>query len=97
MAIARDFRKANLDPKDRSMLEYAEKITLSPSQVGEDDVSGLRKAGWIDREILSIAALTCYRNFISRMADAVGVELASEYKNLRKDYLDTLMVGKNLI
>ncbi len=97
MAIARDFRKANLDPKDRSMLEYAEKITLSPSQVGEDDVSGLRKAGWSDREILSIAALTCYRNFISRMADAVGVELASEYKNLRKDYLDTLMAGKNLI
>jgi alkylhydroperoxidase family enzyme len=43
MAIARDFRKANLDPKDRAMLEYAEKITLSPAQVGEDDVSGLRK------------------------------------------------------
>ena len=97
MAIARDFRKANLDPKDRAMLEYAEKITLSPAQVGEDDVSALRKAGWSDQEILSIAALTSYRNFISRMADAVGVELSPEHKNLRKDYLDTLMVGKNLI
>ena len=97
MAIARDFRKANLDPKDRAMLEYAEKITLSPEQVSENDVSMLRGTGWTDEEILSIAALTSYRNFISRMADALGVELTEDYKSLRKDYVDTLMVGKKLL
>ena len=97
MTLARDFRQASLDPKDRAMLEYAEKITLNPDQVGADDVAALRGAGWNDEEILSIAALVAYRNFITRMADALGVQLTEHYRNLRKDYLDTLMVGKKLL
>jgi len=97
MTLAMDYRRADLEPRDRAMLEYAEKITLSPDQVGEKDVAALRKAGWKDDEILSIAALTAYRNFITRMADALGVQLTEEYKSLRRDYLDTLMVGKKLL
>ena len=65
-------------------------------RVSEEDVEGLRKMGWNDREVLEIAALTCYRIFISRMADALGVELTEDYHALRKDYVDSLMVGKKL-
>ena len=97
MAIARDFRDAKLDAKDQSMLEYAEKITLSPSEVDEQDVRRLKRAGWNDAEILDIAAVTSYRNFITRMADALGVQLTEDYAGLRKDYLDSLMVGKKLL
>ena len=79
------------------MLEYAEKITLYPSQASEMDVDRLRQAGWSDEEILDIAAVTSYRNFITRMADALGVELTEDYKNLRRDYLESLMVGKRLL
>ncbi|MEE8074151.1 MAG: peroxidase [Candidatus Binatia bacterium] len=79
------------------MLDYAKKITLQGDQVSEEDVEGLRKAGWNDREVLEIAALTCYRIFISRMADALGVELTDDYHTLRKDYVDSLMVGKKLL
>lgn len=79
------------------MLEYAEKITLQPSQVTEKDVERLRQVGWNDRDILDIAALTCYRNFITRMADALGVELTEDYRNLRQDYVQSLMVGKQLL
>ena len=79
------------------MLEYAEKVTLRPSEVSERDVQKLREAGWSDAEILDIAAVTSYRNFITRMADALGVELTEDYKNLRRDYLESLMVGKRLL
>ncbi|MFQ5540396.1 MAG: carboxymuconolactone decarboxylase family protein [Candidatus Binatia bacterium] len=79
------------------MLDYAEKITLQGDQVSEEDVERLRKVGWNDKEILEIAALTCYRIFISRMADALGVELTEGYHTLRKDYVDSLMVGKKLL
>lgn len=79
------------------MLEYAEKITIQPDQVGKKDIERLREAGWNDREILDIAAVSCYRNFITRMADALGVELTEDYRNLRKDYVDSLMVGKRLL
>ena len=97
MKIAHDYRSAGLDQKDLGMLEYAEKITLYPSQVSEMDVDRLRQAGWNDKEVLDIAAVTSYRNFITRMADALGVELTEDYKNLRRDYLESLMVGKRLL
>ena len=97
MRIAHDYRNAGLDEKDLAMLEYAEKVTLHGEQVDKADIEGLRKAGWSDKEILDIAAVTCYRIFISRMADALGVDLTEDYKNLRKDYVDSLMVGKRLL
>ncbi len=97
MKIAHDFRSAGLEKKDVAMLEYAEKMTLKPSEINEKDVQQLREVGWTDTEILDIAALTSYRNFITRMADALGVELTEDYKNLRKDYVESLMVGKRLL
>jgi uncharacterized protein YciW len=97
MEIAHDFRQSTLDAKDKAMLEYAEKITLTPSEVDERDVERLKKAGWNEVEILDIAALTSYRNFITRIADALGVQLPEEYAALRKDYVDSLMVGKKLL
>ena len=97
MKIAHDYTNAGLDGKDVAMLEYAEKMTLRPSEVAETDVQKLREAGWADAEILDIAALTSYRNFITRMADALGVELPEDYKNLRDDYVKSLMVGRPLL
>lgn len=97
MAIARDFRQSKLDAKDKAMLEYAEKITVNPSQVDESDVQKLKQAGWSEAEILDIAALTSYRNFITRMADSLGVQLTEDYASLRKDYVAALMVGKKLL
>lgn len=97
MAVAHDYRNAGLDKKDVAMLAYAEAITLRPSEVGEKDVQKLRETGWTDKEILDIAAVTSYRNFITRMADALGVELTEDYNNLRKDYVESLLVGKKLL
>ena len=97
MKIAHDYRSAGLERKDLAMLEYAEKMTLHPSEMTAQDVRRLREAGWSDREILDIAALTAYRNFITRVADALGVELTEGYHNLRSDYLQSLMVGKQLL
>ena len=97
MKIAHDYRDAGLERRDEAMLEYAEKMTLKPSEMSEKDVQKLRDVGWTDREILDIAAVTSYRNFITRMADALGVELTEDYRSLRKDYMESLMVGKRLL
>ena len=97
MKIAHDYRSAGLDKRDVAMLEYAEKMTLRPSELTGEDVQALRSVGWTDREILDIAAVTSYRNFITRMAYALGVELTEDHKNLSRDYLESLMVGKRLL
>ena len=97
MAIARDYRQADIDAKDKAMLAYAEKITVRQSDVSERDIAALRDVGWTEVEILDIAALTAYRNFITRIADALGVQLTEDLARLRQDYLDALMVGKKLL
>lgn len=57
------------------MLEYAEKITLAPWTITEADIEKLREAGFSEVEILEIATVSSYRNYIARVASGLGVEL----------------------
>lgn len=68
------------------MLEFSEKLTLTPNLMAEQDVEGLRAHGFADREILSIILAAAYRNYIVRVADALGVEL-----NATVDYAPELI------
>ena len=61
------------------MLEYVEKLTLTPSSMTEEDVQKLRKAGWTDRDILDICQVAAYFNYRVRMADGLGVDLDEAY------------------
>ncbi len=70
-----NFREVDVSPQDMAMLEYAEKITLDPSSITEKDVKNLRSHGFTDQEILEIATVSSYRNYIARVANALGVEL----------------------
>lgn len=57
------------------MLEFSEKLTAAPSAITEGDLTGLRHEGFSDRGILSTTLAAAYRNFITRVADGLGVEL----------------------
>ncbi|MFQ5691504.1 MAG: carboxymuconolactone decarboxylase family protein [Nitrospinota bacterium] len=73
LELKEDYRKAGVGAKDMAMLEYAEKITRNPSAVTERDIEKLRSHGWSDYEILEMACLASYRNYIARVANALGV------------------------
>lgn len=73
--LSHDWRKADLTPKLRAMLEYAAKLTRTPADVRKDDVELLREMGFDEREILDVAQVVAYFNFVNRMADGLGVEL----------------------
>ncbi len=62
------------------MLAFAEKMTVAPQTITEADVVGLRAAGFQDLDVLDITLLACYRNFINRLGDALGVELDEPFK-----------------
>ena len=73
--LKKDFREAELDEKDRAMLEYVAKLTLEPWNMVEDDVVKLRESGFSDAAILDICQVTGYFAFVNRLADGLGVEL----------------------
>jgi uncharacterized protein YciW len=60
------------------MLEYAEKLTIAPSTIVEDDIEQLRKSGWSDRDILDIAHVCAYFNFRVRIVDGLGLKLTED-------------------
>ena len=55
------------------MLTFVEKLTLTPSEMSEDDVAGLRTAGFTDRDILDIVEVAAYYAYVNRVADGLGV------------------------
>jgi uncharacterized peroxidase-related enzyme len=73
--VKSDWRRIELSEAEYAMLEYAEKLTLSPSSMSEADVQKLRDAGWSDRDILDIVHVCAYFNFRVRVVDGLGLEL----------------------
>lgn len=57
------------------MLRYAEKLTIEPWNMVEEDVVRLRGAGFTDRDILDINQVTSYYAYVNRTADGLGVGL----------------------
>ena len=67
------------------MLGYAVKLSLEPWNMGETDVQELRDAGFSNPGILDIAHVTGYYSYVNRLADGLGVDLESFWKENTKD------------
>ncbi|EFL88112.1 peroxidase-related enzyme [Ahrensia sp. R2A130] len=77
--LVMNFRAADLDPKDRAMLDFAHKLTAHASEVDEPDRQALRDAGWSDRDIWDIANVTGFFNMTNRVATATDMRPNDEY------------------
>ena len=71
--LERDYTKADLDPADRAMLDFAVKLTRTPYKHTREDVEKLRAVGFDDTGVLQITMIASFFNYINRVADALGV------------------------
>lgn len=78
--LADEWRTAPLDERLGAMLAFAEKLTLDPGRVREDDHRPLRAAGLDDRAILEVVQVTAYFNYVNRLADGLGVSLEEDHR-----------------
>ena len=76
-AIEEDWRSAPLSQNSTAMLQYATKLTLTPSEITARDVEGLREAGFSDRDVLDIVEVTAYYAYPNRIADGLGISTES--------------------
>ena len=77
-ALNADYTTAVLTPADRAMLDYAVKLTRTPSAITAADVDALRRVAFDDRAIHDLCAITAYFAFVNRIADGLGVELEGD-------------------
>lgn len=76
--LGSDYRQVSLTSADRAMLDYAVKLTEAPATIKRGDVDRLRSAGFDDRAIHDICAITAYFAFVNRIADGLGVEMEAD-------------------
>ena len=64
--------------KDQALCLFAEKLTLDQQEIGPGDLESLRVHGFEDTAIHDATQIIGYFNYITRIADALGVEPESD-------------------
>ena len=77
--IAMNYRTAELDKRQRAMLDFAWKLAETPSEIEESDRQSLREAGFSDLDIWDIASVTAFFSMSNRMSSAIDLQPNPEY------------------
>jgi len=80
--VAADYTAADLEPRERAMLDFAVKLTEASADCTDADVEALRDVGWTDEDIFDIAQVAAMFNFTNRLASAFGWLPNREYFTL---------------
>ncbi len=74
-AVLDDYRAAPIDDRLRTTLAFLEKLTLTPGEVGPEDVAPALAAGVSRRALEEAIYVATLFNVIDRLADAFDFEL----------------------
>jgi uncharacterized peroxidase-related enzyme len=71
--VAVNYRKADITPRQRAMLDFAMKVCLRSHEVADADFEALHAHGFSDEDIWDIAAITAFFGLSNRMASFSGM------------------------
>lgn len=74
-----NYRVAELPARQRVMLDFVWKLTLTPHDVSESDREGLRDVGFPDADIFDICDAAAFFNYTNRMAHGLDMIPNAEY------------------
>jgi uncharacterized peroxidase-related enzyme len=71
--VAVNYRKADITPRQRAILDFAMKVCLHSDQIDEQDFTALHAHGLDDEDAWDIAAITAFFGLSNRMASFSGM------------------------
>jgi uncharacterized peroxidase-related enzyme len=77
--VEHDWRRADLTPRERALCELAVKLTHAAATVEQADVDALRAHGLDDAAISDAIQVIAYFNYVTRVADGIGIEDEPEW------------------
>ncbi len=77
--VAVNYRKADITPRQRAMLDFAMKVCLRSNEVDDADMDALHAHGFDDEDIWDIAAITAFFGLSNRMANVTGMAPNPEF------------------
>ena len=77
--VAINYRKADITPRQKAMLDFAMKVALEAATVGEADFAALRAHGFGDEDIWDIGAIAAFFALSNRMANLTDMRPNDEF------------------
>ncbi len=77
--LATNYRKADITPRQRAMLDFAMKVCERAAELEEADFAALRAHGFDDEDIWDIGAITAFFGLSNRMANLSGMRPNDEF------------------
>jgi uncharacterized peroxidase-related enzyme len=80
--VAVNYRKADITPRQKGMLDFAMKVAFEAFAVDEDDFAALHAHGFGEEDAWDIAAIAGFFGMSNRMANVTSLRANDEFYNL---------------
>ena len=77
--VAVNYRKADVTPRQRAMLDFAMKVALRSAEIEEADFARLREHGFSDEDAWDIGAIAAFFGMSNRLANLTGMRPNDEF------------------
>ncbi len=77
--LATNYRKADITPRQRAMLDFAMKLALDSGAVGDEDIAAVKAHGFDDEAVWDIGAITAFFAMSNRLANLTGMRPNDEF------------------
>ena len=77
--VAVNYKKADITPRQRAMLDFAMKVCLQSHAIDDADFAALHAHGFDDEDAWDIAAITAFFGLSNRMASFSGMQPNPEF------------------
>jgi uncharacterized peroxidase-related enzyme len=77
--VAVNYRKADITPRQKAMLDFAMKVALEAQVVSDADLATLSGHGFSDDDIWDIAAIAAFFALSNRLANVTGMRPNDEF------------------
>ena len=77
--IAVNYRKADITPRQRAMLDFAMKVSRAAEEISDADFATVGAHGFSDDDIWDIAAISAFFALSNRIANVTGMRANDEF------------------
>ena len=77
--IATNYRKADITPRQKAMLDFAMKVSTAAQTVGDADMAALAQHGFSEDDIWDITAVAAFFGLSNRMANVTSMRPNDEF------------------
>src|SRR3954468_13099279 len=80
--VAINYRKADITPRQRAMLDFAMQVALQAATVGDEDIERLAREGFDEEDVWDIATIAAFFGMSNRIANVTRTRPNDEFYSM---------------